>query len=307
MTLIYHSGELAVQARAGVQEEAEALGKSIGSIIKPAAKEFLHSQQLAIASTIEANGRVWASLLMGEPGFMQGVAEQRVRITATPIPGDPLNENLRFRDEMGILAIDLATRRRLRLNGRAEMQPDCGIDLHTQQVYFNCPKYIQARHLDTAATKLPVVPEIRHTKTLTSEQQHWIAQVDTFFIASFHPESGADASHRGGYPGFVRILNASQLVFPDYSGNNMFNTLGNIAVNPFSGLLFIDFEQGNSLQLTGKACVVWDAEPAKEFAGAERLVEFQINEVIAITGASPLRWRFVEYSHSIQTRLNLLR
>ena len=79
--MIYHSGELAVQARAGVQEEAEALGKSIGSIIKPAAKEFLHSQQLAIASTIEANGRVWASLLMGEPGFMQGVAEQRVRIT----------------------------------------------------------------------------------------------------------------------------------------------------------------------------------------------------------------------------------
>src|SRR3569832_1822690 len=126
MKLIYHSGELAVQARAGVQEEAEALGKSIGSIIKPAAQEFLHSQQLAIASTIEANGRVWASLLMGEPGFMQGVAEQRVRISATPIPGDPLIEILRLRDDLGILAIDLATRRRLRGGGGAGGRPGGG-------------------------------------------------------------------------------------------------------------------------------------------------------------------------------------
>lgn len=296
MTSMYHSGELAVQARTGVQEEAKALGKSIGSLIKPTAQAFLHTQRLVITSTVDAGNRVWASLLTGEPGFVQVLAEQMIRTDAAPVTGDPLPENLLLQNEIGILALDLATRRRLRLNGNAEIQPDNSIYLRTKQVYFNCPKYIQSRKLTADVTKLPVLPEIQRTPTLTSFQQQWIAQTDTFFIASFHPDSGADASHRGGYPGFVRILNASKLVFPDYSGNNMFNTLGNISVNPLCGLLFIDFERGRTIQVTGKASVIWEADRTVEFAGAERLVEFQIDEVIAITGASSLRWRFVEYS-----------
>ncbi len=294
--MIYHSGELAVQSRAGVQEEAKALGKGIGSLIKPTAKDFLQHQQLAIASTIDASDRVWASLLTGEPGFMQVLAEQIVQINPTPIPGDPLHENLRCRADIGVLAIDLAARRRLRLNGKVEKLRDHSFDLQVKQAYFNCPKYIPARHLESKATEPLVTPEILHTKTLTPKQQQWIARADTFFIASFHPECGADASHRGGYPGFIRVLNDSQLVFPDYSGNNMFNTLGNIIVNPQSGLLFIDFESGNVLQMTGKAGIVWDAERVSEFAGAERLVEFLVDEVIALTNASALSWRFVEYS-----------
>lgn len=295
MTLIYHSGELAIQDRAGVQEEAKALGKIIGSIIKPPAVDFLCRQRLAIAATVEANGRVWASLLTGKPGFMQ-VLEQTVRIDVVPIPGDPLQENLRFRDEIGILVIDLATRRRLRLNGKAMLQPDGSIDVQTQQVYFNCPKYIQLRYLETEVTKPFKVQGIQRSDTLTEQQQHSITQTDTFFIASFHPEGGADASHRGGNPGFMQVLSAKKLVFPDYSGNNMFQTLGNISLNPHTGLLFIDFERGSTLQLTGRASVVWDAEYVAQFAGAQRVVEFQIDEVIAIADASPLRWRFVEYS-----------
>lgn len=295
MTSIYHSGELAVQARVGVQEEADRLGKIIGSIIQPVAQNFLRSQILAIAGTIDASGQVWASLLMGEVGFVQAVTEDTVRINAASIPGDPFSENLLLQDEIGILVIDLATRRRLRINGKAE-QLDGGIYVHIKQVYFNCPKYIQIRHLETDATEINTPDEIQCTDTLTSKQQQWIAQTDTFFIASFHPESGVDASHRGGYPGFVQILNASKLVFPDYSGNNMFNTLGNIFVNPRAGLLFIDFAGGNTLQMTGKASLIWDTERLKEFAGAERLVEFQIDQVLEITHANSLHWRFVEYS-----------
>ena len=76
----------------------------------------------------------------------------------------------------------------------------------------------------------------------------------------------------------------------------MFQTLGNIAVNPQAGLLFIDFKTGRTLQLTGRAHIVWDQERSVEFVGAERLVEFDIDEVIEITGAHSLDWRFLDYS-----------
>lgn len=293
--MIYHSGEIAVQSRAGVQEEADHLGKSIGEMIQPTAQNFLRHQRLAIACTVETSGLVWASLLTGEPGFVQAVDEQTVWVNTTPINNDPLSKNLLTADEIGLLVIDLATRRRLRVNGKAKVQPH-GIYVHTKQVYFNCPKYIQVRYLETEVTTQRQMHQIQRGETLSRNQQLWIAQADTFFIASFHPESGADASHRGGHPGFVKVLNKSKLLFPDYSGNNMFNTLGNLVINPNAGLLFIDFERGSTLQLTGKATIVWDAKRTVEFAGAERLIEFQIEQVLEITDASHLRWRFGEYS-----------
>jgi len=107
---------------------------------------------------------------------------------------------------------------------------------------------------------------------------------------------GADASHRGGLPGFVRVEGDRRLEWPDYPGNAMFNTLGNLAADPRAGLLFVDFEQGHTLQISGRARVVWDERRAAEFAGAERVVEFDVEEVVERRGALPLRWRFVEYS-----------
>ena len=115
-------------------------------------------------------------------------------------------------------------------------------------------------------------------------------------MASAHSEGGADASHRGGNPGFVRFLGENALEFLDYSGNTMFNTLGNIAANPSAGPLFLDFEGGGTVQLTGKAQIIWDARRAARFAGAERVVEYRGREVIETRGAVPLRWRFEGYS-----------
>ncbi len=293
--MVYHSGELEVQQKAGVQEQAKDLGGMIKSNIPSVAHNFLSSQQIAIASTIDANGKVWASLLTGKPGFIQVIEKQLVRIDAAQIPGDPLSKNLLYRDEIGILVIDLATRRRLRLNGKAQLQPDQSINVQIQQVYFNCPKYIQLRRLIIDSQE-SCNPELQNNKILTQLQQNWIAASDTFFIASYHPESGADASHRGGNPGFVKVLDAKTLIFPDYSGNNMFNTLGNLTVNPLSGLLFIDFEVGSTLQVTGKANIIWDAQRVAEFTGAERLVEFEIEQVNVLMSTSRLHWQFLEYS-----------
>ena len=127
---------------------------------------------------------------------------------------------------------DLAARRRLRLNGRGQIAGGV-IEIHAEQVYGNCSHYIQARApigergwrpgADAAAVR---------TTELADEHQRLVARADTFFIATNHPESGADVSHRGGNPGFVRIVDGWRLAIPDYSGNNMFNTLGNIVANP---------------------------------------------------------------------------
>ncbi|WP_016951973.1 pyridoxamine 5'-phosphate oxidase family protein [Anabaena sp. PCC 7108] len=291
----FHSGELRVQTQAGVREEAQRLCHLINDTIKSSAQEFLHTQQLAVASTVDAKGKVWASLLTGSPGFIQVLNTQNLQINSTPLQTDPINQNLLVNHDIGLLVIDLANRRRLRVNGKSQLNKE-NIKVQIQQVFFNCPKYIQTRHIEKYVTDLLGESEAFKKNALSAENQLWINQADTFFIASYHPKSGADASHRGGMPGFVQVLNSNQLLFPDYSGNNMFQTFGNLIVNSNAGLLFIDFEQGNTLQITGKAKIIWDLERLKEFTGAQRLVEFDIEQVLETKNACSLRWRFGEYS-----------
>jgi predicted pyridoxine 5'-phosphate oxidase superfamily flavin-nucleotide-binding protein len=247
--------------------------------------------------SVGVDGRVWASQLIGEPGFVRALDERTVRIDATPFPGDPLAEVLQGAGtQVGMLAIDLATRRRLCLNGEAERRPD-GIPVRTSQVYANCPKYIQAREPETAGAESSLQDrDALRSRGLTDEQRRLVSDADTFFIASVHPEGGADASHRGGNPRFVRFRGGNALEFPAYSCNTVFNTLGNLAVNPSAGLLFLDFDSGNTLQLTGEARIVWDAGRAARFAGADRVVEFRVQEVVETRGAVPFRWRFKGYS-----------
>lgn len=133
----------------------------------------------------------------------------------------------------------------MRINGEVMRATDSHFEMEAREVYTNCPKYIQAR--STRATVEPTAPEsaAERSASLSSEQREFIARSDTFFIATTHPEKGTDASHRGGAPGFVRVKGVRRLVWPDYSGNTMFNTLGNIAVDPRAGLLLINFENGN--------------------------------------------------------------
>jgi len=168
--------------------------------------------------------------------------------------------------------------------------------VEAREAYTNCPKYIQARAPEAVAGTAAPEPAAERSPSLGTEQREFVARADTFFIATTHPERGADASHRGGAPGFVRVEGGRRLVWPDYSGNAMFNTLGNLAVDPRAGLLFVDFEKGNTLQVSGSAGIIWDEGRAAEFAGAERVVEFEVKEVVETRGALPLRWRLEEYS-----------
>ena len=290
----YHRGEIEVQDRAGVRDIAARISDVVRPEIPPYTREFLEDQRMVVVGSTGADGRVWASLLTGEPGFLWVIDERTLRIDASPIPGDPLDENSTPGMDVGLISIDLSSRRRMRLNGKAEWRPE-GLYVYAEQVYGNCPKYIQAREPRAASGSTSAEPgSARHAETLTDEQRRLISSSDTFFIATVHPEGGADSSHRGGLPGFVGFLDEDTLAFPDYSGNNMFNTLGNIDANPDTGLLFLNFERGDTLQLSGEACVIWDPARAAEFAGAQRVVEFRIEEIVENT--VPLRWRFAAYS-----------
>jgi hypothetical protein len=135
----------------------------------------------------------------------------------------------------------------------------------------------------------------RRAGSLTEDQRAWIRRADTFFIATLHPEAGADASHRGGMPGFVSV-DGDRLAWPDYAGNLMYNTLGNIAVHPRAGLIVPDFDSGAALLVTGRAAIEWDPISIAGVPGAERLVELAVDEVVEIAGMLPPSARVPEYS-----------
>jgi predicted pyridoxine 5'-phosphate oxidase superfamily flavin-nucleotide-binding protein len=292
---VYHSGEIAVQALAGVQQAAAQNGRSIRSALPKVAADFLGNQELIIVASIGEHSKVWASIVTGKPGFIKIEDEKTIRIDAEAVQGDPLIHNLQINGEAGILAIEFSTRRRMRVNGTAAIHSG-SIYITVEQVYANCPKYIQARQLASESSATRQTAEVRGGTFLSEEQKRWIEGADTFFIASASAANKADASHRGGSPGFVRVTGDKTLIFPDYFGNSMFNTLGNIYDNPHAGLLFVDFHKGHTLQLTGKATIIWDEKEIVAFAGAERLVAFEVEEIIQVMNATHMQWGFLSYS-----------
>jgi len=273
----FHEGELEVQRRVGVALNAERIGRSIHATIPPLAQQFARERPFAVVGAADADGRVWASLLLGAPGFLTVPAEDRLHIAARLDDDDPLAEALAGETDVGLLLIDPATRRRMRLNGRARPDGAAGLEVTTREVYANCQKYIWPREV-----ALPGVAArgVRRASSLDAGQMRRLADADTLFLASRHPAAGADVSHRGGPRGFANVTAPDRLVMPDYSGNMMFNTLGNLAADPRAGLLLVDFERGGTLQLSGRAQIGWDPAAREGLPGAERVVQFEIDQVL---------------------------
>jgi predicted pyridoxine 5'-phosphate oxidase superfamily flavin-nucleotide-binding protein len=299
----FHPGERAIQERLGALEQMDDFGRRI-------IREFLPEQhcqfyaQLSyfLVGTVDRAGNPWASILVGEPGFISTPSDRTLHIAAQPLYGDPLAETLHVGSDIGFLGIELHTRRRNRVNGVVSAISPDSFEVQVSQTFGNCPKYIQARQFDLAAFDATATKPIHTLTTLGDVEQEAIAAADTFFIATAYLDNaagaakGVDVSHRGGKPGFVRI-DGDTLTVPDFAGNGHFNTFGNIEVNPRAGLLFIDFEQGNLLYLTGRAEVIWDGDPEiAAYAGAERLFKFHLTQGIRVEGSLPLTWSTPEYS-----------
>jgi len=293
----FHRGEIAVQERAGVRDIAEDVGEGIADHLPPGASEFLERRQMCVLGTVDSRGSVWASVVTGDPGFIETVDDRTLRIAMNITSSDPIVRNLATEGHVALFAPDFVTARRIRVNGRGVIR-NGAIIITTDEVYGNCRRYLQERIFVGNRTTQAADKNGRVATTLSASEQHQISDDDTFFIATDNPERGADVSHKGGNPGFVRVLDEKHIAFPDYNGNSMFNTLGNVTVNPRAGLLFIDFDIGRTLQLTGRASIDWSPNRVHTFPGAERVIDFELEQIIDTPAGFPLVAKFRQFSRN---------
>ncbi|WP_434594082.1 pyridoxamine 5'-phosphate oxidase family protein [Pseudomonas sp. R4-83] len=289
----WHAGEQQLQAHVGVAERMEAFGrKVIRSWMPDQHREFYRQLPFMLLGAVDAQGRPWASVLEGEPGFADSPDPQHLHFTSHPAADDPAQ--LRNDEPIGLLGIELHTRRRNRLNGHVGNLTADGFELSVDQAFGNCPQYIQLRQFQRVPLSDPQTRPAQHLNSLDEAARALIAGADTFFVASYADVDGqrsVDVSHRGGQPGFVRI-EGNRLTIPDFAGNLHFNTLGNLLLNPKAGLLFIDFSTGDLLHLSGRTEILLEDPQIEAFQGAERLWTFEVEQVVRRPAALALRWRF---------------
>lgn len=299
----FHSGELAIQARMGALERMDKQGRRvIREFLPEQNRQFFAQLPYIIVGTVDKLGSLWASVLVGNPGFVSTPDDRTLRVVAKPLFGDPLATTLAEGIDIGFLGIELHTRRRNRVNGIVRAIDEESFEVQVTQSFGNCPQYIQARTGQLGQFNPTDPKPVHHLETLTEVDQETIALADTFFIATAYQEqsaglaSGVDVSHRGGKPGFVRIDSDRVLTVPDFSGNCHFNTFGNLELNPRAGLLFLDFTLGNLLYLTGKAEVIWSGAEIETYQGAERLLRFELERGYRVERSLPLNWSDPQFS-----------
>ncbi len=290
---LFHLGEQQVQEKLGVRDIESWAQKVVRPHLPEQHRAFHTALPFLVAAARDARGRPWATLLTGPEGFVDSPDSKSLQIDARPVPGDALEGALGPGADLGLLGIELATRRRNRVNGRIGEGAE-RLVVQVEQSFGNCPQYIHERDWQRVEGEPAGAPE--RGRHLTPGQRVWIEKADTFFIATGYrgegesPTYGMDASHRGGDPGFVEVESDASLFFPDYAGNNHFNTIGNLVLDSRVGLLFVDFSTGGMLQLTGRAEITWEGTVLQRFPSARRLVHVQIEEIVQLPSALPLRW-----------------
>jgi predicted pyridoxine 5'-phosphate oxidase superfamily flavin-nucleotide-binding protein len=295
----FHPGEVALHRRMGVAQRLDEIGdKVIHDHMPEPHRAFFAQLPTLLIGSVDAAGRPWASALIGQPVFLRATDARHLRIDTLPSSDDPFAAHLAIGAPVGVLGLEPATRRRNRMNGRVAAVSSGGFEVEVDQCFGNCAQYIQAR----TPQQVAIGPtSARHLGAqLDAPARALVEGADTLFIASAASASalearngGVDVSHRGGKPGFVRVedLNgATVLSWPEFTGNFFFNTLGNLILHPHAGLLFVDHDSGDVLQLTGRAEVTDDGAELRSFIGARFMVQAQVRSAVWRSGAIPLRW-----------------
>ena len=289
----WHAGEKQLQAHVGVAERMEAFGrKVIRSEMPDQHRTFYQQLPFMLYGAVDADGHPWASILEGEPGFAHSPEPGLLQFRNLPAVDDPAQ--MSDGSAIGLLGIELHTRRRNRINGHVRAMTTGGFAVTVDQSFGNCPQYIQLRQFRSVPLADPSTRVAQHFSELDDAAKAMIAEADTFFVASYvdlDGERSVDVSHRGGQAGFVRV-EGNRLTIPDFAGNLHFNTLGNLLLNPRAGLLFIDFNSGDLLQLSGRTEIILEGPQVEAFQGAERLWTIDVEQVVRRPAALALRWRF---------------
>jgi len=278
----FHAGERAAQARAGAAPRAAA----IRDWMPDEHRAFFAALPFVLAASTDADGFPVATILAGPSGFVASPDPRTLRIAAVPDRDDPAAAWFRPGAPIGLLGIDLATRRRNRANGVIAAATDNALVVAVGQSFGNCPQYIHIRDMQAAPEGAGSVERLDR---LDPAARAAIETTDTLFVATTGGAEGVDISHRGGKPGFVRV-DGDTLSIPDFSGNRFFNTLGNLLLDPRAALLIADFSSGDLLHIQGRTEIVWDVPVEECLPGAERLWRLHVVGVWRRRGALPLRW-----------------
>lgn len=276
-----HPGEFAVHRMFGVpMQHTQSIARYHSQTLDARQRSFIEHAPQFVIGALDTHGRPWASVLVGD--FM---AQSKTKLALRPDTphGDPLRECLAngFQLPSGemlwsAVAFDPMERSRLKLAGRLQRHPaptpvsssvgrtPVDVELDVDYVLGNCPKYISTRRLaprrDAGAST--AVAATGESIPLDAESMSIVRASDTFFVASRHlgPDGGGtsaasmDTNHRGGRAGFVRLeADRATLVWPEYSGNRFYSTLGNIFSDGKVGLAFPDYSTGDMLHVTGDA------------------------------------------------------
>lgn len=296
----WHAGESQLQRHAGVAEQMDPIGRRVlRPFLLDQHREFYPLLPFIVIGSFDGDGTPWATIRSGRPGSLHSPDSHTLDVEAASDPDDPAEAGINDGDPIGLVGVDLITRRRNRMNGTVIRDSNDRFSVAVEQSFGNCPRYIQNGQF--SFVRDPATPP-RSDKVVSDRldayERRIIESADTFFVASYVDRDGegrqVDVSHRGGRPGFVRVDADGGLTVPDFNGNLFFNTLGNFVVNPRAGLLFVDHETGDMLQIAGSVEVTLDSPEIAAFEGAERFWRVTPEKVVLRRDALPLRWRFVE-------------
>lgn len=292
---IFHSGELSAQALAGIATPSAA----IRSWMPDQHRAFFGLLPFLPIATADAEGTPVATILTGPPGFIASPDPTTLQVQTAIDLADPIAERLVPTAMVGLLGIDLATRRRNRANGVLRSVGPDGLTVSVEQSFGNCPRYIQTRLWHEATAQ---AGPVEHLSALDLRARAMIAGADTLFVASTSARvenGGMDISHRGGRPGFVAVA-GDTLIVPDFNGNGYFNTLGNLLQDPRAALLFVDWSDGTLLHVQGVVEIQWHDDA--DFVGAERIWRLEVTGAWRRPNALPLRWSLQDVSpHTART------
>ncbi|KAH8722923.1 hypothetical protein GQ44DRAFT_711077 [Phaeosphaeriaceae sp. PMI808] len=280
------------------------------AMLTPQAAFMLQNGPLLALGTLDSQYRPWTTLWGGTPGFSEPLGGGLVGTRAfVDLQHDPVVHALVPKAQQGNmlqsnnagkvlagLAIDLMTRKRVKIAGQMvaggvqevnvkyeeghedDVTPtkQSQIQLVTKidQSLGNCPKYLNQYQLEAQRVESKLISD---GAVLTERGRELIDKSDMFFLSTSAGED-MDVNHRGGPPGFVRILSSNEIVYPEYSGNRLYQSLGNLQLNPKIGITFPDYDTGDVLYITGTTDILVGVDAANLLQGSNLVVKITIGE-----------------------------
>ena len=293
--------------------------------LRPRAASMLQRFPLLAVGTVDDDGRPWATVWGGEAPFAQEIGDSVVGVRMTVDASfDPVVQALCHGKSRGEviqepegkgrmvsgLSIHLEQRNRMKLFGRMvagalqSQQEEEGkavgqiqLVVKIEQSLGNCPKYLNCKRIRPA---LPEPKLISEGPGLSPEGLDLLAKADMLFVASADRDKDMDMNNRGGPPGFIRVESNNPsgaiIVWPEYSGNNLYQTLGNLSTTPRAGLVIPDFTTGSVLYITGTTEVLFGASASTLLPHSTLAVQLTITSSRFVACGLPFRGEPLEPS-----------